>query len=377
MRAQVLKEKYLKFFEDRGHAVIPSAPLVPEHDPTVLFTTAGMHPLVPYLLGEPHPEGKRLTSVQKSFRTNDVDEVGDTTHHTFFEMLGNWSLGDYWKKEAIEWSYEFLTKELNLDSKRIWVTCFKGDKDAPRDEESADIWMKVGIPKGRIFFHGKEDNWWGPAGKTGPCGPDTEMFYDVTQKPHGKNCKPGDNCGRFFEVWNDVFMQYNKTKDGKYEPLKQKNVDTGMGVERTTAVLSGFDDNYLVADLWGEIRGSIENETKTKYEGNKKAHRVIADHIRAATFVVSDGVIPSNKERGYVLRRLIRRAVRFGKVLNVNKPFVSKVSRAVIKTYKDDYPELGRNKDIINEVSEDFNKEIIMRFKFLYLFSPDGRGSSS
>ena len=353
MRAQVLKERYLKFFKDRGHAVIPSAPLVPEHDPTVLFTTAGMHPLVPYLLGEPHPEGKRLTSVQKSFRTNDVDEVGDTTHHTFFEMLGNWSLGDYWKKEAIEWSYEFLTKELNLDSKRIWVTCFKGDKDAPRDEESADIWMKVGIPKGRIFFHGKEDNWWGPAGETGPCGPDTEMFYDVTQKPHGKNCKPGDNCGRFFEVWNDVFMQYNKTKDGKYEPLKQKNVDTGMGVERTTAVLSGLDDDYKVEDLWGEIRGSIENETETKYEGNERAHRVIADHIRAATFVISDGVIPSNKERGYVLRRLIRRAVRFGKVLNVNKPFVSKISRAVIKTYKDDYPELGRNKDIINEVLQE------------------------
>ena len=353
MKARDLKKKYLDFFEERGHAIIPSAPLVPENDPTVLFTTAGMHPLVPYLLGEAHPQGKRLVSVQKSFRTVDIDEIGDTTHHTFFEMLGNWSLGDYWKKEAIEWSYEFLTKELSLDPKRLWVTCFAGNKDAPKDTESAEGWKSSGIPDKRIFFYGKEENWWGPAGETGPCGPDTEMFYDTTGKPHGSSCKPGDNCGRFFEIWNDVFMQYNKTKESKYEPLKQKNVDTGMGVDRTTAVLSGMDDDYKVSDLWGNILTAIEDSTKSKYKGNEEAHRVIADHVRASVFVIADGVAPSNKERGYVLRRLIRRAVRFGKVLGVEKPFLNTIAETVIKTYKDDYPELGKNSSLISEVIKD------------------------
>jgi alanyl-tRNA synthetase len=350
MTARELKEKYLNFFKDRGHAIIPSTSLVPENDPTVLFTTAGMHPLVPYLLGEPHPEGKRLASLQKSFRTVDIDEVGDTTHHTFFEMLGNWSLGDYWKKEAIEWSYEFLIEELGIDPKKLWVTCFKGDEDAPRDTESERVWKSLGIPDKKIFFYGKEENWWGPAGAIGPCGPDTEMFYDTSGRPHGANCKPGDNCGRFFEIWNDVFMEYNKTEDGKYEPLKQKNVDTGMGVERTVAVLSGLDDDYEVEDLWSEVLSSIEEETKTSYESNEKPHRVIADHVRAATFVISDGVFPSNKERGYILRRLIRRAVRFGKVLGVDKPFLTTIAESVIKTYKDSYPELEKNFDHINEV---------------------------
>lgn len=357
MKAKDLKRKYLDFFKERGHAIIPSAPLVPENDPTVLFTTAGMHPLVPYLLGEPHPQGKRLASVQKSFRTVDIASVGDTNHHTFFEMLGNWSLGDYWKKEAIEWSYEFLTSELKLNPKRIWVTCFEGDSDAPRDTESEGVWRNLGITDQQIFFYGKEENWWGPAGETGPCGPDTEMFYDVIQKPCSQNCKPGDNCGRFFEIWNDVFMEYNKTKQRKYEPLKQKNVDTGMGVERTVAVLSGLDDDYKVSDLWGEIMASIESETKTRYKGNEKAHRVIADHVRASTFIIADGVVPSNKEKGYVLRRLIRRAVRFGQTLGKKGPFLASISKAVVKAYKQDYPEIKeRSREVESVLTEEENK---------------------
>lgn len=359
MKASDLKQKYLDFFKNKGHAIIPSAPLIPENNPTVLFTTAGMHPLVPYLLGESHPQGKRLVSIQKSFRTVDIDEVGDNSHHTFFEMLGNWSLGDYWKEEAISWSYEFLTKELSLEPKRLWVTCFKGDSDAPRDTKSADIWRSLGIPDSRIFFYGKRDNWWGPAGATGPCGPDTEMFYDTTGKAHGKNCKPGDNCGRFFEIWNDVFMEYEKTKEGNFEPLKQKNVDTGMGVERTTAVLSGLSDDYKVEDLWGVILSAIQAETKTKYQGNEKAHRVIADHIRAATFVISDGVIPSNKERGYVLRRLIRRATRYGRILGVDNKFLAKIADATIETYKGGYPELSEKADYIREVLSEEEEKFI------------------
>jgi alanyl-tRNA synthetase len=350
MKAKELKEKFLDFFKKKGHAIIPSASLIPQDDPTVLFTTAGMQPLVPYLMGESHPKGKRLADVQKCLRTDDIDQVGDTSHHTFFEMLGNWSLGDYWKKESISWSYEFLTKDLALDPEKIWVTCFEGDKDAPKDIESAKIWKSLGIPEDRIFYYGKKENWWGPAGETGPCGPDTEIFYDVTDKPHGKGCKPGDDCGRFFEIWNNVFMQYNKTTDGKYEPLKQKNVDTGMGVDRTVAVLSGHDDDYLVKDLWGAILDAISNVTKTTYKGNEKAHRVIADHTRAASFAIADGVIPSNKERGYVLRRLIRRSVRFGRKLGVDEPFLAKISDQVIKTYGKDYPELGKSEDSIKKI---------------------------
>lgn len=305
--ANEIRSKYLRFFASRGHKIIPSAPLVPENDPTVLFTTAGMHPLVPYLLGQPHPLGKRLVDYQKIVRTDDIEEVGDTFHHTFFEMLGNWSLGDYFKKEAITWSYEFLERELKIDMNRLYITCFAGDVDAPKDEESAAIWQSLGIPKERIYFYGKKDNWWGPAGQTGPCGPDTEMHYDTTQKPCGPDCKPGCSCGRFNEIWNDVFMQYNKTADGKFEKLVQPNVDTGMGLERTSAVLNGFEDNYLT-DLWQPIIQSIAKVSGKKYEDHKKLFRIIADHLRAAVFIVSDGVEPSNKERGYILRRLIRRA---------------------------------------------------------------------
>ena len=350
MTAKELKNKYFSFFKERGHSIIPSASLIPENDPSVLFTTAGMHPLVPFLLGETHPAGKRLVDVQVCLRTDDIDEGGDTSHHTFFEMLGNWSLGDYWKEESLSWSYEFLTKELDLDPHRLWVTCFAGDKDAPKDTEAETVWRKLGIPEEKIFFYGKKDNWWGPAGETGPCGPDSEIFYDTSSKTHGSDCKPGDNCGRFFEIWNNVFMQYNKTGEGKFEPLSQKNVDTGMGVERATAIVQGLNDNFHVKDLWGEIISSIEEITKSKYKENEKAHRIIADHIRAATFVIAEGIIPSNKERGYVLRRLIRRAVRFGRILGVNKAFTADISKWVVESYSSDYPLISEKQDVIYAV---------------------------
>lgn len=305
MTSQELRQKYLKFFESKGHTVIPSAPLVPENDPTTLFNSAGMQPLIPYLLGQPHPEGKRLVDVQKCIRTGDIDEVGDTYHHTFFEMLGNWSLGDYFKKESISWSYEFLSESLKVDMNRIWVTVFAGDDDAPRDKEAASIWQEVGIPAERIVYLGKEDNWWA-AGPTGPCGPDTEIFYD-TQSNDDPNDKPGSDTGRFVEIWNNVFMVYNRKEDGSLEELPNKNVDTGMGLERTLAVLNEINDNYNT-DLFNSIIKRLEELTDKSYSGEEKSFRVIADHLKAAVFLISDGVIPSNKLQGYVLRRLLRRA---------------------------------------------------------------------
>ena len=363
MTANQLKRKYLDFFVKKGHKIIPNVSLIPENDPTALFISAGMHSLVPYLLGEPHPLGKRLCSVQRCLRTDDIDSVGDTFHHTFFEMLGNWSLGDpaspdgigqggYWKKEAIEWSFEFLTKELGFNPSRLYISCFGGDKDAPKDEESAKIWQEVGIPKEKIYFYGKRENWWGPAGKIGPCGPDTEIFYDATGKPCSSSCHPNDNCGRFFEIWNDVFMQYNKIAEGKYEPLKQKNVDTGMGVERTAAVLSGLDDDYQT-ELFAPIIQKIEQVSGKSYKDkeNKKPMRVIADHLRAATFLVSDGVIPSNVERGYILRRLIRRAIDQTTEIRYTDSF-QLIFNEIINIYKQDYPELDKNKDLIIRLYE-------------------------
>ncbi len=333
MTTKKLKEKYLKFFEGKGHKIIPSASLIPENDPTALFTSAGMHPLVPYLLGEKHPAGKRLVNNQKCIRTGDIDEVGDDVHLTFFEMLGNWSLGDYWKKETIEWSFEFLTdkKWLGLDKDKISVSCFKGEPEnnIPKDEESAKIWESLGIPKSRIKFLGREENWWGPAGETGPCGPCTEMFYDG------------------IEFWNDVFMEYNKTAEGKYEPLKQKNVDTGMGVERTVAVLNGKKSVFDVEPL-----KSIKEEVKKLAKiYDERSARIIADHLRAATFILGDekGIQPSNLEQGYVLRRLIRRAIRYGKKLGINKPFTFKIAEIVIKEMGDEYPELKKNIEFIIE----------------------------
>lgn len=361
MKRHELIKKYLDFFKSKGHKIIPSGSLVPENDPTVLFTTAGMHPLVPYLLGQEHSLGRRLANVQKCIRTTDIDEVGDSTHHTFFEMLGNWSLGDYFKKEAIEMSFEFLTKVLKIPIERLAVTVFTGDNDCPRDNEAAIKWMELGIPKDRVAFLGKEDNWWGPAGKTGPCGPDTEMFY---WKPNDikppKKYNPNDK--NWVEIWNDVLMQYVKDDKGKYNEAKQKNVDTGMGVERTVAVLNGLEDNYLT-DLWHPMIHEIEKLSGRKYsvlkknnESITKAMRIIADHIRASVFIIAASVSPSNTERGYVLRRLIRRAVRYGRELGI-KNFTTSVAEHVFQMYGTDYIELRDNKKkILDELEREENK---------------------
>ena len=356
MKPSDLKKKYFEFFREKGHKVVHSAPLVPEHDPTVLFTTAGMHPLVPYLMGEPHPLGKRLADVQKCIRTGDIDDVGDATHLTFFEMLGNWSLGDYWKKEAISWSFEFLTskKWLGLDKNKLSVTVFAGDDDAPRDDESVEIWKSLGIPDDRIFYLPKKDNWWGPAGLTGPCGPDTEMFIDTGKDKCSKDCKPGCGCGKYFEVWNDVFMQYNKTKEGKYEPLSQKNVDTGMGVERTSAMLQGKKTVYEIETFLPLIE-KVKEHSK---EANEHSARIIVDHIKAATFILAEKVAPSNLDQGYILRRLIRRAIRHFRTLGIEQNnFASEISKVVIEAYGDEYDELKQNRAfILNELEKEEEK---------------------
>ncbi|HPT79508.1 MAG TPA: alanine--tRNA ligase [Candidatus Atribacteria bacterium] len=358
MRSYELREKYLSFFREKGHAVIPSASVIPENDPTVLFTTAGMHPLVPYLLGASHPEGKRLTNVQKCIRTGDIDEVGDATHCTFFEMLGNWSLGDYFKKEAIQWSWEFLTSEkwLNIPREKLYVTVFAGDEDAPRDMESFNLWVSMGVPEDHIFFLPKENNWWGPAGQTGPCGPDTEMFIDTGKPKCGPDCSPACNCGKYVEIWNDVFMEYNKTHDGRYEPLSQKNVDTGMGLDRTIAILQGVESVYDT-DLYKGIMDRIAQLAEKEYGQDAettRAYRIVADHIRTSTFILGDekGVTPSNVDQGYVLRRLIRRAVRYGLQIGIPEGSTPRIAEAVIDQYGSVYPELVKNRQfIMNELS--------------------------
>ncbi|MEM2956262.1 MAG: alanine--tRNA ligase [Candidatus Pacearchaeota archaeon] len=360
MKRKELIKLYLDFFKSKNHEIIPSSSLIPENDPSVLFTTAGMHPLVPYLLGQKHPLGKRLASVQKCIRTTDIDEVGDEFHHTFFEMLGNWSLGDYFKKEAIEFSFEFLTKKLKLPVEKLAVTCFEGDKDAPKDEEAAEIWLKLGIPKDKIVFMPKSANWWGPAGTTGPCGPDTEMFFFVGKKIT-KESNPKSKPEEWCEIWNDVFMQYNKTIDGRFEALKQKNVDTGMGVERTLAIVNGINDDYLTETFMPLIE-IIEKISKKKYGKDKeetRSMRIIADHIKAATFILGDEkhIAPSNVDQGYILRRLIRRAVRHARILGVKENFVKEIAKEVIKIYAPDYPELNRNKNFIFvEIEKEENK---------------------
>jgi len=360
MKSYELREKYLQFFKEHGHTIIPSASLIPENDPTVLFTTAGMHPLVPYLLGEKHPGGTRLCDVQKCVRTADIDEVGDYSHCTFFEMLGNWSLGDYFKKEAIEMSFEFLTSEkwLGIDKNRLYFTVFEGDQDAPRDDESAGYWMSHGIDKSHIFFLPKKDNWWGPAGKEGPCGPDTEMFIDTGKPACGENCHPGCGCGKYLEIWNDVFMQYYKHADGSFSQLEQKNVDTGMGLDRTIAVLQGVPSVYDT-DIYELIIKKIEQLSGKKYGQDSettKAIRIVADHIRSATFMLGDpkGITPSNVDQGYVLRRLIRRAVRFAGSLGMEDAQLDKIALSVIETYKDYYPELLENEEkILTELQKE------------------------
>lgn len=375
MTAKELRQKYLDFFKEKGHAIVPSAPLVPENDPTALFINSGMHPLVPFLMGEAHPEGKRLTNAQKCIRTIDIDEVGDNRHLTFFEMMGNWSLGDYFKQEAIVWSFEFLTSEkwLGLDPRRLYVTVFEGDDDAPLDQESINIWQeqfrKVGIEaeltgpdkivdeNHRIVPLGKDDNWWGPAGVTGPCGPDTEMFYDVSPENGPLSGKFEELVSKFrlIELWNDVFMEYNKKVDGTFEKLSQQNVDTGMGLERTLVVLMG-KDNVFETEFFQPIIRKIEELSGKLYddESFQNSFRIIADHIKAAVFILADGVAPSNVERGYILRRLIRRAVRQGKMLGIENNFTSKIAQVIIDEYKDTYPELEReNGKIIEALNQE------------------------
>ena len=348
-----LRAMFLKFFQDHGHAVISSASVIPENDPTVLFTTAGMHPLVPYLMGQKHPAGTRLTDVQKCVRTGDIEDVGDFSHLTFFEMLGNWSLGDYFKKEMIPWSWEFLTSEkyLGLPKDRLAFTVFAGDKDCPRDEESANLWRSCGVADDHIFYLPKENNWWGPAGVTGPCGPDTEMFIITDKEPCGPDCSPACSCGRYLEIWNDVFMQYNKKEDGTFEPLAQKNVDTGMGLERTICVLNGKKSVYET-DLFENILGKIAELSGKTYgedEATTKAFRIIADHMRTSTFIMGDdrGVSPANVDQGYVLRRLIRRADRYGMEIGMPEGFTGEIAKVIIEQYKDVYPELKRNEAFV------------------------------
>ena len=355
MTSGELRSMWLNFFKSKGHAVIPSASVIPENDPTVLFTTAGMHPLVPYLLGSKHPAGTRLTDVQKCIRTGDIDEVGDASHLTFFEMLGNWSLGDYFKKEMIAWSWEFLTSPeyLGLDKDKLAFTVFEGEGDIPRDEEAANYWMENGVKKENIYFLPREHNWWGPAGQTGTCGPDTEMFIIKDQPPCGPDCSPACSCGRFLEIWNDVFMQYNKTADGQYVPMAKKNVDTGMGLERTVCTLNGCKTVYET-DAFTNIIAKISELSGKHYdddEATSKAFRIVADHLRTSTFIMGDprGVSPSNVDQGYVLRRLIRRAVRFGMGLGMPEGFTAEIGKVVINQYAEVYPELKQNENFVLE----------------------------
>jgi len=342
MTGREVKAEYIEFFLSKNHKEIGQASLIPEHDSSVLFTTAGMHPLVHYLLGEPHPLGKRLVNVQRCLRTDDIDEVGDEAHLTFFEMLGNWSLGDYFKEEAIHLSYEFLTEHLGIEADRLWITVFAGDEDAPRDDV-AGVWKSLGIPEERIYYLGKKENWWGPAGQTGPCGPDTEMFYDVGKAPCGPDCRPGCPCQKFVEIWNDVFMEYNKTADGRYLPLEQRNVDTGLGVERVAAVLQD-KPTVFETELFAPIVSAIRELSSNPME---KSVRVIADHLRASTFLLAEKLPPSNVERGYVLRRLIRRSIRHGRTIGIEKDFAAGIASVVIEQYRDSYPYLEQTADFV------------------------------
>lgn len=351
MTANELRKRYIEFFVSKGHAHITGASLMPENDPTVLFTTAGMHPLVPYILGQEHPAGNMLTDYQKCIRTGDIDSVGDSHHLTFFEMLGNWSLGAYFKKEAIQYSYEFLTTVLGIDPDVLSVTVFAGDDEVPRDEESAAVWESLGIPRERIFFMPREDNWWGPAGETGPCGPDTEMFVDTGKPKCGPDCKPGCHCGKYLEIWNDVLMQYQKNADGTFTEMKRKCIDTGMGLERTACILQGLKSVYET-ELFTPIIVAIEKLSGYKFHSDEQKDssvRIIADHAKASVFILGDqrGIAPSNVGQGYILRRLIRRAVRHARKLGIEGQFMGSIADVVLKMYKDVYPELEEHRDFI------------------------------
>ena len=360
MTSRELRESYLEFFKSKGHAVIPSASLIPENDPSVLFTTAGMHPLVPYLLGQKHPAGKRLCDVQKCVRTGDIDEVGDATHCTFFEMLGNWSLGDYFREESIEFSFEFLTKVLEIPSEKIAVSVFAGDEDCERDEIAAKKWNELGIAKDKIFYLPKENNWW-YAGPTGPCGSDTEIFIDTGKEPCGEDCSPACDCGKYVEIWNNVFMQFNRDKDGNFQPLAQKNVDTGMGLERTICMLNGYQSVYET-DLFADVIAKISSLCGREYgkdEEDTRAMRIIADHMRTATFMIGDekGIVPSNVDQGYVLRRLLRRSVRFARQLGMDSKELVTIAEMFIDKYCDIYTELADNRDkVLTEIAKEEEK---------------------
>ena len=345
MKAIEIRNKYLEFFKKHGHAVIPSAPLIPENDPSVLFTTAGMQPLVPYLLGEKHPEGTRLTDYQKCLRTNDIDEVGDNRHLTYFEMFGYWSLGDYFKEEAVAMSFEFLTKELGIPVEKLSVTCFAGDEDCQRDNITADCWRKAGIPEDRIYFFGKEDNWW-IAGEEGPCGPDTEMFYDTGKPKCSENCNPSCGCGKYVEIWNNVFMEFFKTKEGKYTKLKQHNVDTGLGLERMTMLLEGKQTPFDT-ELFKPVMDKLLELAQID---DIASRRIVAEHLRASMMIILDGGLPSNVDRGYILRRLIRRMVRHLRKLQIDLNELSKLIELNIETLKEMYPDLLKNKERIKSV---------------------------
>ena len=345
MKAIEIRNKYLNFFEKHGHKIIPSAPLIPENDPSVLFTTAGMQPLVPYLLGEKHPEGTRLTDYQKCVRTVDIDEVGDNRHLTYFEMLGNWSLGDYFKEESIQMSYDFLTKELNIPKEKLSVTCFAGDEDAPRDIVSAECWEKAGISKDRIYFFGKDDNWW-IAGEEGPCGPDTEMFYDTGKPPCSENCNPSCDCGKYVEIWNNVFMEYFKSKDGKYSKLEQKNVDTGLGLERMAMLLQGKETPFDT-EIFAPVMEKLEQLQKND---DINSRRIVAEHLRSSMMIICDGGRPSNIDRGYVLRRLIRRMIRHLNKLQISLDELPVLIELNINNLKEMYPDLEKNKEVIKSV---------------------------
>ena len=350
MKAIEVREKFLKYFESKNHKIISGAKLIPENDPTVLFTTAGMQPLVPYLSGQKHPAGTRLCDYQKCVRTNDIDEVGDNRHLTFFEMLGNWSLGDYFKKDSIHFSYEFLEKELKIDMNRISVTCFAGDDNAPKDTEAASIWKECGIPEERIYFYGKDDNWWGPAGETGPCGPDTEIFLDTGKEACGADCQPSCDCGKYVEIWNNVFMQYNKKDDGSFEELENQNVDTGMGLERITFLLQGVNDVFET-EVFAPVLEKIESLAE---KPNPESMRIIADHMRSSSLLMVDGVVPSNIGQGYILRRLIRRAIRHMRKIEMNPDKITELVEFIISNISNMYPELEENKEIIRA---EFKKE--------------------
>lgn len=344
MKAIEIRNKYLNFFKAHGHKIIPSAPLIPENDPSVLFTTAGMQPLVPYLLGEKHPEGTRITDYQKCLRTNDIDEVGDNRHLTFFEMLGNWSLGDYFKDEAIAMSYEFLTKELHIDPNKLSVTCFAGDEDAPKDMVAANAWKRAGIPEDRIYFYGKSDNWW-IAGEEGPCGPDTEMFLDTGKSACGPDCQPSCGCGKYVEIWNNVFMEYYKSKDGSITKLKQQNVDTGLGLERMTMLLQGKETPFDT-ELFLPVMEKLKELAKVEYI---ESRRIVAEHLRASMMIIADGGRPSNIDRGYVLRRLIRRMTRHLNKLQISLDELGGLVDLYVETLKELYPELIDKKEVIKE----------------------------